>query len=329
MHEKIIVTGGAGFIGSNLVAALNQRGRTDILIVDELGTDDKWRNLVGLHFSDFIHKDRFRSLLSADKLPSPEVVFHLGACSVTTETDADYLADNNFAFSKEICSWALRKGARFIYASSAATYGDGSLGYSDDPALLPRLRPLNMYALSKHMFDLWALEHGLLQLIAGLKYFNVYGPGEAHKGEMRSVVHKAFEQIMTTGKVRLFKSYRPEYAHGEQKRDFVYVRDAVRVTLFFMDHPEISGLFNCGTGIARTWNDLARAVFAALDRPPRIEYIDMPPGLSARYQYHTVADITRLRRAGYRDDFTSLEDGIADYVRNHLLPAWPDRSSRS
>ncbi|RKX33035.1 MAG: ADP-glyceromanno-heptose 6-epimerase [Verrucomicrobia bacterium] len=321
MHEKIIVTGGAGFIGCNLIAELNRRGRSDILIVDELGADGrKWKNLVGLRFSDYLHKDRFRTLLASGPLPSPDVVFHLGACSVTTESDADYLADNNFAFSKELCTWTLRKGARFIYASSAATYGDRSQGYSDALEVLPRLRPLNMYAFSKHMFDLWAKERGLFQLIVGLKYFNVYGPHEEHKGEMRSVVHKAFEQIMETGRVRLFRSYRPDYRDGEQKRDFIYVKDAVKVTLFFMDHANISGLFNCGTGLARTWNDLARAVFDALGRKPRIEYIEMPPGLSARYQYHTEADITRLRQAGYRDDFMSLEDGIRDYVHSYLLP---------
>jgi len=318
MGSEIIVTGGAGFIGSNLVAALNARGHEDILVVDSLGKSDKWRNLVGLSFTEYVDKDRFREAVASGAQPPPKVLFHLGACSTTTEKDADYLADNNYRYTIELCRWALQHGTRFIYASSAATYGDGSLGYSDDPSLLPRLKPLNMYAMSKHMFDLWALRHGLLDRIVGLKYFNVYGPGEYHKSDMRSVVIKAYEQIRDGGTVRLFKSYREDYADGEQLRDFLYVKDAVDVTIFFMDHTDKNGIFNVGSGRARTWNDLALAVFSAMQRKPSIEYIDMPPGLSAKYQYRTEADISRLRKAGYSREFISLEEGINDYITNYL-----------
>ena len=319
MNERIIVTGGAGFIGSNLVAALNERGQRNILVVDDLGTDEKWRNLVGLEYTDYWDKDDFRFAVRNDALGEIDAVFHLGACSSTTERNAGFLADNNYRFSRELCEWCAVHDVRYIYASSAATYGDGTEGYSDDMERLTRLEPLNMYGYSKHMFDLWADHHGAFDRIVGLKYFNVYGPNEAHKGEMRSVVHKAFGQIRDTGCVRLFKSYRPDCADGEQVRDFIYVKDAVNATLFFYDHRDVSGLFNCGTGKARSWNDLARAVFAAVGRDPRIEYIDMPETLRARYQYRTEADVTRLRTAGFTEPFTSLEDGIEDYVRNHLM----------
>jgi ADP-L-glycero-D-manno-heptose 6-epimerase len=318
-----VVTGGAGFIGRNVVAALNARGSDEILVVDDLGHGEKWRNLVGLRFQDVIGIDDFRDLVSADALPEIATLFHLGACSATTERDADYLLDNNYRYTRELCEWCLAASTRFIYASSAATYGDGSLGYSDADAMTPRLRPLNMYGYSKQLFDLWALGQGLLGKIAGLKYFNVFGPFEDHKGDMRSVVHKSYGQIAAGHRVGLFKSYRPEFGHGEQRRDFVYVKDAVDVTLFFHDHPEVSGLFNCGTGQARTWLDLARAVFAAAGREPDIEFIEMPENLRGRYQYHTEADLAKLRAAGYDKPFTPLESAVADYVATHLAGALP------
>ncbi len=318
MSRKYIVTGGAGFIGSNLVAELNARGEDDILIVDRLGEGEKWKNLVGLRFASLLDKDDFRFAFRHDALQKVDAVIHLGACSSTTERRADYLADNNYRYSRELCEWCLQNEVRFVYASSAATYGDGAQGYSDHCDGLLDLRPLNMYGFSKHLFDLWAHREGLFEQIAGLKYFNVYGPREEHKGDMRSMVHKAWGQIRETGKVRLFKSERPDFADGEQRRDFVYVRDAVRATLFLADDPSINGLFNCGTGRARTWNDLARAVFAAMGRTPQIEYIDLPPALRGKYQYHTEADMTKLRQAGFDAEFTSLEDGVTEYVRDYL-----------
>ncbi len=317
---KFIVTGGAGFIGSNLVAALNERGEDDILVVDELGRDERWRNLADLDYADYWEKDDFRFALRHDALGEVDTVFHLGACSSTTETNASYLADNNYRFSRELCEWCADHGIRFVYASSAATYGDGRLGYADDEDAVPQLRPLNMYGYSKQMFDKWVRRQGLFERVAGLKYFNVFGPREAHKGDMRSMVRKAFEQIQETGRVKLFCSYREEYADGEQARDFLYVFDAVRATLFFHDHPRVSGLFNVGTGTERTWNDLARAVFAALGIEVRIEYVAMPEALRGTYQYRTRADVSKLRQAGYGDPFATLEEAAADYVKNYLLP---------
>ncbi|HMO05214.1 MAG TPA: ADP-glyceromanno-heptose 6-epimerase [Kiritimatiellia bacterium] len=318
MSERFIVTGGAGFIGSNIIAALNARGDDNILVVDDLACDEKWKNLVGLKYDDYMDRDTFRRAVADNKLGSVSAIFHMGACSATTETNAAYLADNNFAVTKELCSWCLASGTRFIYASSGATYGDGALGYSDDDAVTPTLRPLNMYGYSKHMFDLWALRNNLLGRIVGLKFFNVYGPREDHKGDMRSVVHKAYGQILATGAVKLFKSYHPDYRDGEQVRDFVYVKDAVNVCLYFDRHRDVSGLFNVGTGACRTWLDLARAVFAAMKRPANIEFIEMPETLRAKYQYHTEARIDKLRAAGYRDAFTTLEAGVADYVSTYL-----------
>jgi len=243
----------------------------------------------------------------------------MGACSDTTEQDASYMIRNNYDFSKLLANWAAGQGQRFIYASSAATYGDGSQGFSDDEAELDKLQPLNIYGYSKQMFDLWARRASLLKRIVGLKYFNVFGPNEYHKGEMRSFVVKAFEQINTAGKVGLFKSHRPDYADGEQKRDFLYIKDAVDMTLFFLDNRKISGIFNIGTGAARTWNDLAKATFAAMNKEPNIEYIPMPDKLRDKYQYFTQADIAKLRTAGYKKEPTSLEDAIKDYVQNYLM----------
>ncbi len=316
--SKYIVTGGAGFIGSNIVAALNARGEDDLLVVDILGKDEKWKNLVGLRYADYLEGDAFRFALQNDTLGKVDAVFHMGACSATTETDASYLADNNYRFTRDLCEWCLRNGVRFIYASSGATYGDGALGYSDEDEMTWKLKPLNMYGYSKHMFDLWALRQEILNEIVGLKFFNVYGPREDHKGDMRSVVHKAYGQIQQTGVVKLFKSYRPDYKDGEQVRDFVYVKDAVEVCLHFAEHRRASGLFNVGTGTCRTWLDLARATFAALGREPKIEFIDMPETLRAKYQYRTEADIGKLRQAGFDQPMTTLEDGVRDYVKSWL-----------
>lgn len=316
---KYIVTGAAGFIGSNLVKGLNARGEEDILLVDHLGTTDKWKNLNGLKYANYMEKDTFLMTLGDLGLPDDlEAVFHLGACSATTERDASYLVMNNFEWTRQLCTACQEVGARFIYASSAATYGDGAKGYVDDLDEIDSLRPLNMYGYSKHMFDLWAKREGYFDSIVGLKYFNVYGPGEDHKGDMRSVIHKSWGQIRETGEVKLFKSNVPEYGDGEQERDFIFVKDAVAVTLFFMDHPEVSGLFNCGTGIPRNWNDLVSATFRAMDLEPNIKYIEMPEHLKGKYQNYTCADATNLHAAGYKNPFYSLEEAVGEYVRNYL-----------
>jgi len=317
MSRPIVVTGGAGFIGRNAIQSLNNRGYDDILLVDDLGTDDKWRNLRGLRFENILSPAHFLSLIEDRSLPQVDAIIHLGACSATTERDADFLLRNNYHYTRKLCEWSLARGIRFIYASSAATYGDGAQGYSDSDAATPVLRPLNMYGYSKHMFDLWALKHKLFDRIVGLKYFNVFGPCEDHKGDMRSVVSKSYRQIQHDGNVKLFKSYRPDYADGEQKRDFIYVKDAVNVTLSFLDTRDLAGLFNCGTGIARTWKDLAAAVFSAMNLPPQIKFIEMPETLRGRYQYFTQADMSKLRAAGYTQPFTSLEDAVADYIHTY------------
>ena len=315
----IIVTGGAGFIGSALIAALNKRQITDVLVVDQLGTDQKWKNLRNLSFGDYVEKDDFLEMVVENKLAGPiEAVFHLGACTSTIETNASYLIKNNYEYSKLLAQWATADNIRFIYASSAATYGDGSAGFKDDEEKIDKLRPLNMYGYSKQLFDLWARRAELSKKIVGLKYFDVFGPNEYHKDDMRSFVVKAFEQIKATGKVRLFKSYKPDFKDGQQMRDFIYVEDAVDMTLFFLDNPQLNGLFNVGTAKARTWNDLAKAVFAAMDNKPSIEYIEIPESIRNQYQYYTCADITKLRKAGYKKETTVLEDAIKVYVQNYL-----------
>lgn len=320
---RILVTGGAGFIGSALVWELNRRGTTRIVIADRLGTTEKWRNLVPLRFEDYLEAEDLLPALEAGALGRFSLVLHMGACSSTTETDATYLVRNNFEFTKRVAVWSRDSGARFVYASSAATYGDGEQGMSDDasPDQLARLRPLNMYGYSKQMFDVHAAARGLLDRAVGLKFFNIFGPNEAHKGDMRSLVAKAFHQVRETGVVRLFRSYRPEYSDGGQKRDFLYVKDAVAMTLHLAGTPEANGLFNIGAGEARTWLDLAGALYAALGETPRIEFVDMPEALRPRYQYFTQADISRLRATGYEADVTPLEDAVRDYVRNYLIPA--------
>lgn len=320
--KKIIVTGGAGFIGSAFVWKLNREGMDDILVVDDLGNGDKWKNLVGLHYSDYLHKDAFlRGVTSGSLKYCPDALVHMGACSSTTEDNADYLMENNYRFTRILAEWAVSRKVRFLYAGSAATYGDGGLGFSDT-ADISLLRPLNKYGYSKHFFDLYAEHSGLARHIAGLKFFNVFGPNEYHKGDMASMVFKAFNQIRQTGRVRLFRSYREDYADGEQLRDFVYVEDCLDVMWWLLVHGEVNGLFNLGTGQARSWNDLARAAFAAMKRPVQIEYVDMPESLRDRYQYFTQADMRRLERTGCPLHFRTLEEAIRDYT-SHLLAKVP------
>ena len=267
----IVVTGGAGFIGSALVHALNRRGCTDICVVDIEDHPEKKKNLAALKFSHLVSPEPFLEQVLAGSLEGMDTLFHLGACSSTTETNVDFLTRNNFQFTQHLARYCLERDIRFIYASSAATYGDGRQGYSDDVSRLATLKPLNPYGQSKQDFDVWAHQEGVLGRMVGLKYFNVFGPNEYHKEDMRSMVLKGYEQIRNTGKIRLFKSYRNEYGDGQQVRDFVYVQDAVAMTLFFHDHPEINGLFNVGSGQARCWNDLAQALFGAMNRAPVIE----------------------------------------------------------
>lgn len=314
---KYIVTGAAGLIGSTLIWKLNQMGIDDILAVDHLGTSEKWKNLRALAYADYMEKDVFMDRLLANELPDDtEVILHMGACSSTTEKDATYLVGNNFNYTRCLAAYAVEKNIRFLYASSAATYGGGEHGYVDDENSIEELRPLNMYGYSKQMFDLWAKRQGLLSGITGVKYTNVFGPNELHKGEMRSVVCRAYEQIRDTGKVKLFKSYRPEYADGEQKRDFIYVKDAVEMVMFLLKN-NCHGIYNIGSGRAETWNSLAGAVFKAMNKPVNIEYIDMPDFLRGKYQYYTCADISKLRNAGYTAEVTPLEDTVADYICNY------------
>jgi ADP-L-glycero-D-manno-heptose 6-epimerase len=316
----IVVTGGAGFIGSAFVAKLNEEGQDGIVVVDELGATEKWQNLVKRRYADYIHKDAFLEMVAGDRVPFPvSAVVHMGACSSTTERDADYLVENNFHYTCRLADWALAHGVRFIYASSAATYGDGAQGFSDGEETIRALRPINMYGYSKQLFDLRVLRNGFQNQVAGVKFFNVFGPNEYHKGEMTSVIFKAFHQIRETGKVRLFKSYKPEYGDGGQMRDFVYVKNCVEVLWWFLNHGEVNGIFNLGTGKARTWNDLIRAVFAAMNLPPRIDYIEMPEAIRGQYQYFTEAKMEKLRAAGCAAAFRPLEDAVAEYVTGHLL----------
>jgi|UniRef100_UPI0037852461 ADP-L-glycero-D-manno-heptose 6-epimerase len=320
--SRILITGGAGFIGSALVWELNRRGCENIVVCDRLSTDEKWKNLVPLKFADYIDGNDLLQAVqhSPAKLGRFDHVLHLGACSATTERDADYLMRNNYEFTKQLCQWSLANQTRFVYASSAATYGDGAHGMDDQMPDIHALRPLNMYGYSKHLFDLHAKREGWLPKIVGLKYFNVYGPNEDHKADMRSLVHKACGQILATGKVQLFKSHRPDFKDGEQMRDFLYVKDAIRMTLHLAETPSAGGLFNLGSGKAHTWIELATAIFTALGKEPNIEFIDMPEHLQSKYQYYTCADIAKLRASGFTQEITALTEAVRDYVQGYLVP---------
>jgi ADP-L-glycero-D-manno-heptose 6-epimerase len=319
---KILVTGGAGFIGSALIWGLNQIGLNDILVCDQLGEDEKWRNLAPLAFDDYISSAELNEYVEADSPALKEIrwIFHLGACSSTTELDAGYLMENNYRYTRNLCDWALHRNARFVYASSAATYGDGANGMMDDEGQIESLRPLNAYGYSKQIFDRHAKQRSLFSKIVGLKYFNVYGPNEWHKGEMRSLVNKAYDQVLETGKIHLFKSYKPMFKDGEQKRDFLYVKDAVDMTIHLAVTRTANGLFNVGSGAARTWIDLANAVFAALSRPVQIEFIEMPEVIREKYQYFTQANIDKIKATGYQGPRFTLEQAVTDYVQNYLVP---------
>lgn len=320
----IIVTGGAGFIGSAFVSKLNSEGIKDILVVDCLRDGEKWRNLNGKRYLEYVNKEYFLELLyEGDFAESVEAIVHMGACSSTTEKNADYMMSNNFAFTKALAEWALDADVRFIYASSAATYGAGEHGYDDSLETIPSLKPLNIYGYSKQLFDQLAIDTTAHKKMVGLKFFNVYGPNEYHKGDMASVVYKAYHQIKETSQMKLFKSYNPDFKDGEFKRDFVYIKDCVDVIWWLLNNKKVNGIFNLGTGRAQSWNDLANGLFAAMDKKPKIEYIEMPEHLRAQYQYFTEAKMDKLTKAGCKVKFRSLEDGIKDYVQNHLMLSDP------
>jgi ADP-L-glycero-D-manno-heptose 6-epimerase len=326
---QVVITGAAGFIGSAILWELNRRGFDNILVCDNLGKDERFRNLIPLHFADIISPQGFlEGIRNNDtKFEDISCIFHLGACANTTETDADFLIQNNYEFSKSLAEWAVAKNIRFVYASSAATYGDGICSLSDDEKELHALRPLNMYGYSKHLFDLYAHRRGFLPYIYGMKYFNVFGPNEYHKGSMMSFVPRGVQQLSERGALHLFKSCRPDCADGEQTRDFLYVKDAAKISIFLAEIPQDvdqpnGGIYNIGSGIASQWIDLAQAISDAMNfASPRIEYIDMPENLKAQYQYHTRADIRKLRKMGYDQEIISLKDAIRDYVQNYLLPS--------
>lgn len=316
----IVVTGAAGFIGSCTVKHLNDQGVTNLLLVDDVKKTEKWKNLLNKKCVDFISRhDLFKWLERHGQ--NVQAFIHLGACSDTLETDGNYLMENNFRYTVRLAEHALKHGQRFIYASSAATYGNGTLGFDDDHGRLEELKPLNLYGFSKYYFDLWAKQQGILDKIVGLKYFNVFGPNENHKGRMASMVYKMVPLVQKDGSIRLFKSSDPEkFADGDQCRDFIYVKDAARMTCIFL-YNELCGLFNIGTGMTTTWNALAKAVFKALDKPEKIDYIDMPSDLMGQYQNYTCANMAK-----YKQMFNTLspcqysvEEAVLDYVRNYLL----------
>jgi ADP-L-glycero-D-manno-heptose 6-epimerase len=318
-QSRVLVTGAAGFIGSALVWELNRRGCANIAIADFAAHAERGY-LQALRFAEFIDAGDLLDRLRSGVLGAFDFVFHLGACSSTIEMDEAYLRRNNFEYSRDLAEWALGSGARFVYASSAATYGDGSAGMDDtDANLLESLKPLNPYGRSKHMMDLHAWRSGWLEEAVALKYFNIFGPNEHHKGEMRSVVCKSYAQVVDTGTIRLFKSYRPQYRDGEQRRDFLYVKDAVAMTLHLAAYRKAHGIFNIGSGVTHTWNELARCVFAALSKEPRIEYMEMPKAIRERYQYFTQANIGKLLATGYAQTVTPLAESVRDYVVNYLM----------
>lgn len=317
LEGRILITGGAGFIGSALAWALNRRGHQDLYIVDRLGTSEKWKNLRSLRYSEYWEVAEFERLLAQKQLPKFSCILHLGACSSTTQSDASYLMRNNYRFSLELAQFALENESRFLYASSAATYGDGRWGYSES-APLDKLRPLNVYGYSKQMVDCWMQQQGWLDWAVALKFFNVFGPNEAHKADMRSVVAKSYLQLQEQNKIQLFESHRADYSHGHQRRDFLYVKDAVDMVLFLAEHPT-AGIFNLGSGLAQTWLDLVRPIFESVNRAENIEFIPMPEQLRDKYQYHTQADLEGLARLGYPGPRWELTKAVRDYVCNYLV----------
>jgi len=316
---KVILTGGAGFIGSCMLWKLNSMGIADVIVVDTKKDGTSYPTLKKKKFSDYLSREDLLLRLSKGQLADVDLILHLGACTDTTERDENYLRQNNLGYSQTLLEWANTKNKFFHYASSAAIYGDGKKGYSDDPQKIKDFKALNFYGESKRLFDLWLFEKKLLGDIVGFRYFNVFGPNEYHKGPMRSMISKAFDQIKEKGRVQLFASSRPGYADGSEERDFVYVKDVVNVMAYFIEHPDRRGIFNIGTGKARSFKDLVKTVFHAQNKEPQIEYIPMPESLRGQYQYFTQADLSNLRKVGYSVSFQSLEGSVKDYVQNHLI----------
>lgn len=321
--KQTIITGGAGMLGRNLVAAFNLRDEANLLLVDDLGSGEKWRNLQGLQFDDIVSTAEFRDKVRESGIAAGSVVFHLAPSEPPPSADVSELIDWNYRYARELCEASAKTGARLIYTSSALTYGDGELGFFDNDNTTPQLKPLDAEGFSKQLFDAWALRNGHLARIAGLKLFDVYGPGEDYRGPHASLVNQVFHQIHADGEARLPKSRRPDVADGEQSHDFVHVKDVVSVLLFLQDKPEAAGLFNAGTGQARTFADVARTVFAAIGEEPDVLFGEMPDEVHSRFQYTTQADISRLRAAGFSRSFLSLEDGVKDYVEKYLLKRYP------
>ncbi|MCB9357659.1 MAG: ADP-glyceromanno-heptose 6-epimerase [Calditrichaeota bacterium] len=315
----ILITGAAGFIGSACVWALNQRGVTDLILADSFGSREKWKNLRGLRFREFVDReDLFDALASAPWAREIKTVIHMGACADTTQADVDYLRAWNYDYSRILCEWSLENDVRFIYASSAAVYGNGSLGFSDRDDLTPKLRPLNAYGFSKWLFDMWVLEHKLQDKVAGLRFFNVFGPNEYHKDRMASVVLHAYPQARDTDKVRLFESHREDFGHGEQRRDFIHIAEVMTGIKFLLDKPNVNGIFNLGTGTPHTYNQLAENVCKALGKPVKIEYFPMPEDLRGRYQYETCADMSKFYAAGLPKFSDRFAEFVQSYVRDYM-----------
>lgn len=316
----IVITGGAGFIGSVLAWKFNTLAKNELVIVDQKARNaSKWKNIEKRKYEFYLESDEFLDRLEHKEFKGKiQAIFHMGACSDTTEMDREFLLKNNTEYTQHLANWCIQNGVYFAYASSAATYGNGEFGFNDDDKLTSKLKPLNPYGQSKLDFDDWAIKNNIHKMITGYRFFNVYGPNESHKGHMRSLVQKGYEQILKEGKLRLFKSYKPEYADGGQLRDFIYVKDTVDAMIWFYQNPKIKGIYNLGTGKAQSWNDLASALFKAMGKPKNIEYIDMPENLRNQYQYFTEADLTKLRATGCPTVFHNLEVSVKDYVHNHL-----------